>query len=80
MANKASLKKEILKQMLGLSISAFGVVAALAWNSVITELVGTYIQPLVGGSSGIISLLIYAVIVTILAVIVTYNLSKLIKE
>mgnify|MGYP000908878475 FL=1 len=80
MANKSSLKKEILKQMLGLSISAFGVVAALAWNSVITELVSKYIQPLVGGSSGIISLLIYAVVVTILAVIVTYNLSKLVKE
>jgi uncharacterized membrane protein (DUF106 family) len=80
MANGSSIKKEIFKQMMALSTSAFGLVAALAWNAVITELVAKYIQPLVGGSSGIISLLIYAVIVTILAVVVTYNLSKLVKE
>jgi uncharacterized membrane protein (DUF106 family) len=80
MANKTSLKKEILKQMMVLSTSAFGLVAALAWNAVIVELVTKYIQPLIGGSSTIISLIIYAVVVTLLAVLVTYNLSKLVKE
>jgi uncharacterized membrane protein (DUF106 family) len=80
MANKTSLKKEILKQMMVLSTSAFVLVAALAWNAVIVELVTKYIQPLIGGSSTIISLIIYAVVVTLLAVLVTYNLSKLVKE
>jgi large-conductance mechanosensitive channel len=74
------MKKEILKQMLILSTSALGLVAALAWNQVIQELVSQYIEPLIGGVSGIISLLIYAVLVTILAVVVTYNLTKIIKR
>jgi len=74
------MKKEILKQMLTLSTSALGLVAALAWNEFIQELINQYIKPLIGGASGIISLLIYALLVTALAVIVTYNLTKLIKK
>ena len=74
------LKKEALRQMLTLSTSAFGLVAALAWNQFITEFVETYIRPLVGGSSKLISSLIYAVIITILAVLVTYNLTKMVKK
>lgn len=74
------MKKEVLKQMLALSTSAFGLVAALAWNALIQELVSKYIEPLMGGASGVISLLIYAVVVTLLAVLVTYNLSKLVKS
>jgi hypothetical protein len=76
----SELKKEVLKQMLALSTSAFGLVAALAWNALIQELVSKYIEPLMGGASGVISLLIYAVVVTLLAVLVTYNLSKLVKS
>lgn len=75
-----SLKSEMARQMLTLSTSGFGLVAALAWNELIKELVGQYIKPLVGGSSGIISLAIYAVLVTVLAVIITYNLTKLTKK
>ena len=78
--NASEVKKEVLKQMLTLSTSGLGLVAALAWNALIQELVGQYIKPLVGGASGIISLLIYALAVTLLAVIVTYNLSKLAKK
>lgn len=74
------VKREILKQMLTLATSGFGLVAALAWNSLIQEVVETYIKPLVGGASGIVSLTIYAVLVTALAVLVTYNLSKVIKR
>lgn len=78
--NASELKNEALKQMLALATSAFGLVAALAWNALIQELVVKYIEPLMGGASGVFSLLIYAVVVTILAVVVTYNLSKLIKS
>lgn len=75
-----TLKTEILKQMLTLSTSAFGLVAALAWNQVIQEIVNNYIKPYVGDGSGLISLLIYAVLITLLAVTVTYFLTKFIKE
>lgn len=76
----SAMKQEILKQMLVLSTSAFGLVAALAWNEFIKELINNYLQPLIGGSSGLISLLIYAVFVTLLAVFVTYSLTKLVKK
>lgn len=78
--NASEIKKEVMTQMLTLATSAFGLVAALAWNALIQELVADYIKPLIGGASGIVSLLVYAVLVTVLAVIVTYNLSKLVKK
>jgi hypothetical protein len=56
--------------------SGFGLVAALAWNELIKETVNIYIKPYFGEESGLISLLIYAVVVTALAVFVTYQLSK----
>ena len=72
-----ALHRELIKQMLTLSTSGFGLVAALAWNSLIQELVNSYVKRLLPAQSGIISLLIYALVVTILAVVVTYQLSKL---
>lgn len=76
----SGFKKDFVSQLLKLATTGFGLVAALAWNEVIKELVDHVIKPLVGGSSGIISLLIYAVLVTLLAVLVTYNLTKVIKR
>ncbi len=73
-------KKAFKKQLLKLVTSGFGLVAALAWNELIKEIVSEYIKPSVGKASGIISLLIYAVIITFLAVLVTYNLSKVVKK
>lgn len=76
----SELRHEILKQLLTLSTSGFSLVAALAWNEAIKEAVSTYIKPYLGQSSGLISLIVYAVVVTILAVIVTYNLTKVVKK
>jgi len=67
----------VVSQMLQLATNAFGLVAALAWNNVIKEFVEIYLKPLVGVGSGLISLLVYAVIVTILAVTITLQLSRL---
>lgn len=71
------LTKAVIKQMTSLATSGFGLVAALAWNSVIQETVNEYIKPLIGSNSGIISLLIYAILITVLAVLVTFQLSRL---
>lgn len=73
-----ALRKEFADRLLKLVTSGFGLVAALAWNEVIKEIVAEYIKPLFGESSGLISLIIYAVFVTIFAVLVTYNLSKVV--
>lgn len=70
----------ILKQMLTLTASGFGLVAALAWNNVIQEFVTTRIKPYLPNGSGLISLTIYAVIITAIAVTVTYQLTKLVDR
>ena len=74
------LHTEIVRQMLTLATSGFGLVAALAWNGVIQEFVNEYIKKWLPGGSGIISLLLYAIIVTILAVFVTLQLSQLLEK
>ena len=66
----------VVEQMLKLATNAFGLIAALAWNNVIQEVVEVYLKPLIGKGSGIISLLIYAVLITTLAVTATLQLSK----
>lgn len=76
---KRELEIAVVTQMVTLATSSLGLVAALAWNSFIQELVNDYIKKFLPGNSGIISLLIYALVVTLLAVVVTMNLSK-VKE
>ena len=61
-----------LQTMISLASAAFGVVAALAWNSAITALV----RQIFGSGAQVISLFLYAVIITIIAVIVMVNLGK----
>jgi Zn-dependent protease with chaperone function len=72
---------EVVRQMLSLATSGFGLVAALAWNNVVKEFVDKYVKSAIpGGQSGLISLLIYAIIVTLLAVLVTFQLSQLLEK
>lgn len=71
------ITQAVVEKMVSLSTAGFGLVAALAWNNVIKDLVDNYVQPLIGGTSGIWSLLIYAVVVTVMAVVVTVYLSRL---
>ena len=68
--------KELISQVLALATSGFGLVAALAWNETIQQFVIKFIEPRVPGS-GLLSKFIYAVLVTILAVLITYQLSKI---
>lgn len=70
----------VIKNMIGLATSGFGVVVALAWNEAIKKAVETYIDPFLGERSGVISLFIYAVIVTLLAVSITMQMTRLQKK
>lgn len=72
-----SLHAEVMRQMLTLATSGFGLVAALAWNNVIQEFVSEYVKKWLPQGSGLFSLLIYALIITALAVFITLQLSKL---
>lgn len=71
---------EIVRQMLTLATSGFALVAALAWNSLIQEFVNEYVKKWLPDSGGIISLLIYAIVITLIAVFVTLQLSSLLRR
>ncbi|MFH0952455.1 MAG: DUF5654 family protein [Patescibacteria group bacterium] len=68
--------KEAIKTMVQLATTAFGLVAALAWNEAIKSLFAR----LFGEVSGIVSLFVYAVVVTIVVVLITARLGKLAEK
>jgi len=70
------MKKEVVDKISTLIIAAFALVAALAWNSAIQEI----FKQVLGTAEGIIARIIYAVFVTILAVIVTICITKISKK
>jgi hypothetical protein len=59
--------------MIALATAAFGLIAALAWNKFITDLIALFLKP----GSGIWAELVYAVIIPVIAVVVIQNLGKL---
>ena len=75
-AKERRFSEELTSQLLTLSTSGFGLVAALAWNQAIQDFVSKFIDPFIPGS-GLISKFLYAVLITLLAVLVTYQLSRL---
>lgn len=72
-----SFKQELAEQLITLSTTGFGLVAALAWNEAIQTFVNDYINKFFPNQSGAISKFIYAIIITLFAVFITYQLSKL---
>lgn len=69
--------QELIQQLITLSSSGFGLVAALAWNEAIQTFVKDYIQKYYPSQSGVMSKFIYAGIITAFAVLITYQLSRL---
>jgi hypothetical protein len=59
--------------MISLATVAFGLIAAGAWNKFITDFIAIFLKP----GSGIWAELIYAIIITIVAILVVQNLGKL---
>lgn len=70
------VKPTYIGTMISLATVAFGLIAAGAWNKFITDLIGLFLKP--GG--GVIAELIYAVIITIVAILVVQNLGKLAEK
>lgn len=70
MANEVT--KLIMETILGLITTAFAFVAGLAWNDAIQKL----IEQFIGTGDALPSLFIYAIIVTIVAVVVTVLLAR----
>ena len=68
-----SLKIEILEKMTDLATAGFGLVAALAWNDAIKLFFETVFQK----TGGIIAQFAYAIIITVIIVIITLKLGKI---
>lgn len=69
----AEFRYEAMNTFTTLFTSAFGLVAALAWNETVKEAIDRYITP----GAGLKSKLIYAFLVTLLAVIVSYEFGRI---
>lgn len=70
------MKVEILDKIAALLTAAFGLVAALAWNGAIIAI----FQRIFGSADNITAMLIYAVIVTVIAVLVIIWIARVIRR
>ena len=74
------LSQEIAIQTLTLASSALSLVAALAWNEAIKEYITIYIKPYLAKDSGVVSLFIYALLITAITVVVAMQMAKVKKR
>ena len=70
------MKAEVVEKLAALITAAFGLVAALAWNDTIKAI----FKQVYGTAEGIFPLLMYAVIVTIIAVLVTIWIGRVAEK
>ena len=67
------VKKELVEKFSALIAAAFGLIAALAWNSAIQQI----FKNVFGEASNIIAMLAYAIFVTVIAVIATILIARM---
>ncbi len=70
------MKKEVIEKLAALITAAFGLVAALAWNDTIKAI----FAQLFGSSDTLWAMLVYAVIVTLIAVFATIKIGKMAEK
>ncbi|MGC9992663.1 MAG: DUF5654 family protein [Candidatus Cybelea sp.] len=70
------VKPTYLGTMIGLATVAFGLIAAGAWNKFISDFIALFLKP----GSGVVAELIYAVIITVVAIVVVQSLAKLAEK
>jgi hypothetical protein len=67
------VKPSYIGTMVALATVAFGLLAAGAWNKFIADLIAIFLKP----GNGVWAELIYAVVVTLIAIVVIQALAKL---
>jgi len=67
-----NVKSEVMTTIATLITTAFGLIAALAWNEAIKAIIAQFFQ----AGSGVTGLIIYAVLITIIAVIATILIAR----
>lgn len=69
---KHKMKKDVIEKLAALITAAFGLVAALAWNGAIQAI----FKQVFGDAGSILAAILYAVVVTIIAVVATIWIGK----
>ncbi|MEK7162474.1 MAG: DUF5654 family protein [Patescibacteria group bacterium] len=72
------IKKEVKERTLGYIVAALGLVAGLAWNEAIKSLI-EYLFPIAGGG-GLLAKFLYAILATIVVVIISSYLVQILKR
>jgi isocitrate/isopropylmalate dehydrogenase len=75
-AESAAFKVQVLETMAALITAAFGMVAALAWNEAIKAMVAAVF----GSADDMMGMIVYAIIVTILAVVMTLLIARSLRK
>lgn len=70
------IKSTYLGTMIGLATVAFGLIAAGAWNKFISDAIALFLKP----GNGVVAELIYAIIITVVAILVIQSLAKLAEK
>jgi hypothetical protein len=73
---EAKFKVQLLEATASLIIAAFGLVAALAWN----EAIKAIIKEIFGSPDDLMGMFVYALIVTVIAVVATLFITRSIKK
>jgi len=67
------MKKLVIEKLVALITAAFGLIAALAWNDTIKAI----FAQVFGEQSNVTAMITYAILVTIIAIIVTVYIAKI---
>ena len=68
----SDMRNQVMKTIATLITTAFGLIAALAWNEAIKAIIAQYFA----AGSGVTGLVIYAVLITIIAVVATLLIAR----
>jgi len=71
-SRRSVMRSEVIEKLAALITAAFGLIAALAWNGAIKAI----FLKVFGESEGLGPMLVYAIIVTVIAVIATIWIGK----
>jgi MFS-type transporter involved in bile tolerance (Atg22 family) len=70
------MRKEVIEKIAALITAAFGLIAALAWN----EAIQAIFRLVFGEQAGVWAMIFYAVVVTIIAVLVTIWIGRVAEK
>lgn len=75
--SRAEIRKEVRERTFTYLVAAFSLVASLAWNEAVKSLIDYFLP---AGTNTLMAKFIYAVFITVLVVVLTIYLEKILKR